>query len=98
ILQNLNSQAEISFVWLLLFPIFFLLYYVVSEFKFQQTLGKFFTNTLVIDEYAQKPSLNQIFWRTIYRIPRVNYLNFYYTEYLGGSNYCRGLHDRNTNT
>ena len=44
------------------------LYYFVSEMLLQRTIGKFATNTIVIDEYGNKPSNKAIFIRSISRL------------------------------
>lgn len=44
------------------------LYYFVSEILLQRTIGKFATNTIVIDEYGNKPSNKAIFIRSISRL------------------------------
>jgi len=75
-----------------------MLYYVILEFKFQQTLGKYLTNTFVINEYAQKPTLKQIVLRTFYRVLTFGLQFLYFWDYMDGASYCRGMHDRNTNT
>lgn len=45
-----------------------LLYYFVSEVLLQRTIGKFATQTIVIDEYGNKPSKKAIFIRSISRL------------------------------
>ena len=98
IIKGIFQYFDSYLIFILSFSVLFFLYYVLLEYKFQQTIGKFLTHTILIDEYARKPSLKQVFWRTFYRIPDLRYLNFYFREYMDGTDYCRGKHDRNTNT
>ncbi|MEH6407381.1 MAG: RDD family protein [Leeuwenhoekiella sp.] len=53
----------------LIFCIFgsFISYYLIMEYKFQRTLGKFLTKTKVVTQTGSKPSLNDIFIRTLCR-------------------------------
>lgn len=44
-----------------------LLYYFLMEMLFQQTLGKMATQSVVVDEYGNKPTAWQFFLRTICR-------------------------------
>ncbi len=66
-------------------------YYILFENKFQQTLGKMVTDTIVIDNYGNKPSVKSIILRTAARyIPFEAFSCFGY--------YSRGWHDKMTNT
>ncbi len=57
--------ALISSVTLLLFyPIM----YLVCEYLWQQTPGKFLTQTIVIDEYGNKPKLSSLVLRSLIRL------------------------------
>lgn len=47
--------------------IIFLVYYLVCEATMGRTLGKFATNSYVIDEYANKPDFGKLFIRSISR-------------------------------
>jgi uncharacterized RDD family membrane protein YckC len=63
-LINLIPVFEISgFLDLLLYP----LYYIIFEFFYQWTPGKFITGTIVIDDYGNKPDIQSIILRTFIR-------------------------------
>ncbi|MFA7687320.1 MAG: RDD family protein [Moheibacter sp.] len=96
--QYTNFQFDRSISLILLIPTVFFAYYYFFEFYLQKTIGKFLTNTIVIDEYANRPTRKQILWRTFYRIPSFYIFNFYWKEYMGGDKFCHGLHDRKTTT
>jgi uncharacterized RDD family membrane protein YckC len=49
------------------FSILYIFYYTIFEYFFQKTPGKFITKTIIINELAEKPSLDQILLRTILR-------------------------------
>jgi len=83
---------------ILIIPVISIAYYYFFEFYLQKTIGKFLTNTIVIDEYANRPTRKQILWRTFYRIPEFRLWNFYFREYMNGTKFCYGLHDRKTTT
>lgn len=82
----MSSVPFIELLFLSLFPT----YYIVSEFYFQQTIGKFFTQSIVINEYGEKPDFKTIVVRTFIRMIPFEPLSF-----LGGK---RGWHDKWTNT
>ena len=96
--QYTNFQFDRSISLILLIPTVFFAYYYFFEFYLQKTIGKFLTNTIVIDEYANRPTRKQILWRTFYRIPRFRLINFYLNEYMKRNKFCHGLHDRKTTT
>jgi uncharacterized RDD family membrane protein YckC len=75
----------------LLFFILFPGYYTLMEYKFQQTAGKMITNSVVINEFAEKPSFRICLLRTLIRL--VPFEGF---SCLGTPS--RGWHDRWTNT
>ncbi len=68
----------------------FIIYYVLMEFKFQRTLGKFLTKTKVVTQTGSKPSLNDIFIRTLCR-----FIPFDRTSFIVVKN---GFHDRLSKT
>lgn len=73
----------------ILFPSFWG-YYIITEFVFQKTIGKIFTDTKVISTNGDKPTINQIIIRTLCRnIP------FEYISFLAVS---EGIHDRLSRT
>ncbi len=53
-----------NIVMLLLYPTL----YFICEYKWQRTLGKFLTKTIVINEYGNKPELGQLVLRSLIRI------------------------------
>ena len=53
-----------SFTLLFLYPV----YYLICEYFWQKTPGKYLTKTIVIDEYGNKPDLRTIILRSIIRI------------------------------
>lgn len=65
------------------------MYYFVLESSLQRTLGKMVTNSVVINEYAQKPSVGQLLGRSVSRL-----VPFEIFSCLGP----RGWHDTWTNT
>ncbi len=56
------------FIWLVLA----LSYFVVTEWLWGRTLGKLLTGTIVVNEKGNRPSLGQIFVRTLFRLVEVN--------------------------
>jgi uncharacterized RDD family membrane protein YckC len=64
------------------------LYYVIQEYFFGQTLGKFLTGTIVISADGAKPSVGQIFGRTFGR-----FIPFEPFSYLFGGSHPIGWHD-----
>lgn len=68
-----------------------LLYYNVFEIFFARTVGKFITQTIVVDEYGEKPNHETILVRTISRLIPFNPLSFLVFP-------ARGWHDRISKT
>jgi len=66
------------------------IYYTISEYFFQQTIGKFFTNSIVVDEYGDRPDFKTIVVRSVIRI-----IPFEPFSFLGND---RGWHDAWTDT
>ncbi len=65
-------------------------YYLLTEYKFQRTLGKVLTKTKVVSLTGDKPTLKQIIFRTLSRsIP------FEYFSYLAT---VEGIHDKLSKT
>lgn len=62
-------------------------YYFVMEALFQQSLGKMLTQSVVVDEYGNKPTAYQVFIRTISRL-----VPFEAFSCLGSPSY--GWHDK----
>jgi uncharacterized RDD family membrane protein YckC len=65
-------------------------YYTFMEFKYQRTVGKFFTKTRVISINGEKPTIGIIIIRTLCRIIPFDRLSFIFTT--------NGFHDRLSNT
>lgn len=59
---TLLTTNNLSFIFLLI------AYYVVCEYFWQKTPGKYLSKTVVIDEYANKPELRAIILRTLLRL------------------------------
>jgi uncharacterized RDD family membrane protein YckC len=66
-------------------------YYTIMEFKFQQTPGKMITNSVVINEFAEKPRFRVCLLRTMIRFVPFEGFSCFGTP-------SRGWHDRWTNT
>lgn len=66
-------------------------YYIVGEYKFQRTIGKFLTKSVVVNEYGEPIDFNQALLRTIIR-----WIPFEAFSFLGSSQ--RGWHDKWTKT
>lgn len=65
-------------------------YYLLTEYKFQKTLGKVLTKTKVVSLTGDKPTLKQVIFRTLSRsIP------FEYFSYLAS---VEGIHDKLSKT
>ena len=73
---------------LLLYPFM----YLICEYYWQQTPGKFLTQTVVINEYAEKPDLRQIALRSLLRLVPFEPFSCF------GDNYSHGWHDRWSDT
>jgi len=82
ILKLMNIDIEnifINFVGLLLFiPLVFSysFMYVLFEYQFQKTPGKFITKSIVIDEYGNKPDFRTILMRNFIRIIPFDYFSY----------------------
>ena len=87
------SNKESTLLTLLAFIVVlgtYLGYYVVMEYYYQKTLGKFFTKTMVISEGGTKPSFNDIFIRSACRLIPIDHFSYFFIR--------NGLHDRLSNT
>jgi uncharacterized RDD family membrane protein YckC len=69
---------------LLLYPFM----YFICEYYWQQTPGKFLTQTVVIDEYANKPDFRQIALRSLIRVVPFEPFSCW------GDDYSYGWHDK----
>lgn len=66
--------------------------YVLTEYKWQRTPGKFITKTRVVDEFGNPPDLGAVLLRTVIRI--IPFEGFSCI----GDPYSRGWHDRWSDT
>lgn len=73
-----------------IFLLAFFLYFVFMEYRYQKTIGKFFTNTKVVMNHGSKPELNEVFIRTACRLIPLDRISFLFTK--------NGFHDRLSNT
>jgi uncharacterized RDD family membrane protein YckC len=85
-LEFMNAIPFSGLIFMFLFPI----YYIVGEFYFQQTIGKFFTKSVVVNEYGDKPDFQTILVRTV-----VRFIPFEPFSFFAGN---RGWHDKWTKT
>lgn len=72
-----------------LIPIFWG-YYILTEYYFQRTLGKVLTQTKVVSETGDKPTLKQITIRTLCRSIPMEYVSYLASP--------EGLHDKLSKT
>lgn len=85
-IQIINENPILSLIFIFSLPI----YYILCEYFFQQTVGKFFTNSVVVNEYGEKPDFKTILVRTVIRFVPFEQFSFF--------NQNRGWHDRWTDT
>ena len=85
-IESINSMPFSGLVFTFLFP----LYYIIGEFYFGQTVGKFFTKSVVINEYGEKPDFQTILVRTVIRFIPFEAFSFFAHN--------RGWHDKWTKT
>jgi uncharacterized RDD family membrane protein YckC len=67
----------------LIYLIFYLLYFFLSESIFDQTIGKFFTKTKVVNKYMVKPTMPQLLIRSISRLIPFEPFSFFGKKPLG---------------
>jgi uncharacterized RDD family membrane protein YckC len=89
---RLANALRISVDLSLLIWIIFPGYYILSEFYFQRTIGKFLTGSFVIDEFGRNPNFKTVFLRTVTRFVPYDAFSIF-GEYDG-----RYWHDRWTKT
>ena len=85
-----ENGEEIFIVPFIIFLPMFWLYYIISEYLFQRTLGKLVTKTKVINKQGEQPSFNQILGRSLSRSIPFEYLSYLFTpvgihDYLSGT-------------
>jgi len=62
-IESMNRVEEYA-----LGAVIVLIYYNVFEIFFSRTIGKFITKTIVVNEFGEKPDVNEILVRTVCRI------------------------------
>ena len=82
---NPSTKSYMGII-ILIYP----LYFILTEYYFQQTLGKKITKTKVVDVYGKRPSLKQIVLRTLIRALSYDGITFLVRD--------RGWHDTWTKT
>lgn len=55
-------------------------YYILLEYYFQRTVGKFMTDSLVVNEYGERPDLTAICLRTAIRIIPFEAISFLWSD------------------
>lgn len=96
ILKFLLINTEIGLLFLNFIDsfsiLFILFYYVFFEYKWQKTIGKYLTKTIVIDEYGNKPDFKSIMIRSFARLVPFEFISCL------GDPYSYGWHDKWSNT
>jgi uncharacterized RDD family membrane protein YckC len=85
-LQNISDLQSNLIAGFIMF-----IYYSLTEGIFGRSFAKFITGTVVVDEYGEKPTFNDIFKRTLCRL-----IPFEPFSFLGSSG--RGWHDSISDT
>ena len=88
IIINWNDYVIILNKYLLVVAFFG--YYIIMEYIFQKTIGKFITKTIVITENEEKVKLGDIVRRTLYRLIPFESISFLFSP--------NGFHDRLSKT
>lgn len=84
-LVNISKIEDYIFSYIVL-----LSYYTIAELISQRTIGKYITNTVVVDQNGQKPAIGSIIKRSLFRLIPFDGLTF-----LGNT---RGWHDSFSDT
>jgi uncharacterized RDD family membrane protein YckC len=82
---TLTSKAELIIYRIGTLILFFAIYYIPFEYKYQKTLGKIITKTKVINFDGEKPELGDIVSRTFCRLIPFDRFSFFFTR--------NGFHD-----
>nr|WP_288833669.1 RDD family protein [uncultured Flavobacterium sp.] len=95
VLELNKTYADETHKQLPIIPIIILLptfwgYYLLTEYKFQRTLGKVLTKTKVVSSSGDKPTLKQLIFRTLSRSIPFEYFSYIVT--------VKGIHDKLSNT
>ena len=83
-----NTSITIAFISLNANLLIYPLYYFIFEVIWQKTPGKFLSKSIVINEYGQKPELQQIAFRSLIRLVPFEAFSCL------GDNFSNGWHDR----
>lgn len=86
---NAHKEMEKLIGYLILFASYFL-YYAILEAKFQKTLGKMITKTIVVTYKEEKPTVKDILIRTLFRFIPFDQVSFLFTP--------NGFHDMLSHT
>lgn len=82
---SLTSKAELIIYRMGTLVLFFAIYYIPFEHKYQKTLGKIITKTKVVNLVGEKPELGDIISRTFCRLIPFDRFSFFFTR--------NGFHD-----
>ena len=82
---TLTSKAELIIYRIGTLILFFAIYYIPFEYKYQKTLGKIITKTKVVNFEGEKPELGDIFSRTFCRLIPFDRFSFFF--------FRNGFHD-----
>ena len=82
---TLTSKAELMIYRIGTLILFFAIYYIPFEYKYQKTLGKIITKTKVVNFEGEKPELGDIVSRTFCRLIPFDRFSFFFTR--------NGFHD-----
>lgn len=82
---NLSSQTQLIIYRMGTLAIFFAIYYIPFEHKYQKTLGKIITKTKVVNLEGEKAVLGDIISRTFCRLIPFDRFSFFFTR--------NGFHD-----
>lgn len=82
---NLTSKAELIIYRMGTLVLFFAIYYIPFEHKYQKTLGKIITKTKVVNLEGEKAELGDIISRTFCRLIPFDRFSFFFTR--------NGFHD-----
>lgn len=77
---SVNTMLTVNFFFGYSNLILLLAYYLVFETYYQQTIGKMITGSVVINEYAKKPSFQEILLRTVIRYVPFDALSFLFSD------------------
>lgn len=89
LLSDIIFSAEFT-IYLILFYITGISYYILLEYKFNQTLGKFLTKTMVVGTSGTRPNFQEIIARTALRMIPYEAFSFLFSN--------NGMHDRLSHT